>query len=741
MSDLVGSAEGETLVGTDGPDTIDGLGGNDVIDGAGGADTMKGGAGDDVFHVDDVGDQVIELSGEGTDEVRSSIAYTLSSHVENLVLTGNAVSGTGNGLNNRITGNDSANILSGGGGSDIFVGGGGDDLYSVEATVFVDGSGGYAFGQLDQVVEAAGGGIDTIRTNAGGTLPAEVENMILTGSLDLTAFGNALGNVLTGNDGRNFMRGGDGDDRLDGGAGGDNMDGGAGDDIYVVDDPLDRLTEAPDGGTDTVLSAISHVLDYSFERLTLTGEAAIDGTGNHRDNRIVGNVAANALAGGGGNDSIEGGEGDDGLSGGFGADTMFGGAGNDSLRGGADNDLVQGDDGDDLVFNDDGGSDASFGGAGNDGFFFGNRLDAGDVNDGGDGLDTLAIRGLMAPGFEFGADNLRDIEVLLVASGANLSFPAPGGTNAGSFSYDLITRDANVAAGAILTVVAGSPGGGISGLQSDESLGFDGSAETNGAFRIFAGLGEDRLIGGEGGDGFFFETGALTAADRVDGGAGIDSLALRGDYEGPGDDGGAALVLGEASISGIEVLALLSGHDDRFGGAIVPEGFDYDLTMADGNVGAGEILIVSATGLGADEMVRFDGSAEADGSFRILSGAGDDWLVGGAGADQIHGGLGADWLDGGLGFDTYIYRAAGESTSAARDTLMLGDGDRVDLSYFDGAFAFVGAAAFSGGASELRAYQSGDQWIVEGDVDGDLVADLVISVASADPILAGDFIL
>ena len=85
-------------------------------------------AGDDTYIVDNAGDKVIELPGEGTDLVKASVSYTLSDNVENLLLTGNTdINGTGNALANSLTGNDGNNVLDGDAGADTMAGGAGDD--------------------------------------------------------------------------------------------------------------------------------------------------------------------------------------------------------------------------------------------------------------------------------------------------------------------------------------------------------------------------------------------------------------------------------------------------------------------------------------------------------------------------------------------------------------------------------------------------------------------------------------
>src|SRR5207244_2671333 len=91
--------------------------------------------------IDNAGDVVSELDGQGTDVVRASVSHTLEDNVEKLVLTGSsATDGTGNDGSNLIIGNAAANVLSGAGGNDTLYGNGGDDtLYGGEGNDSLDG--------------------------------------------------------------------------------------------------------------------------------------------------------------------------------------------------------------------------------------------------------------------------------------------------------------------------------------------------------------------------------------------------------------------------------------------------------------------------------------------------------------------------------------------------------------------------------------------------------------------------
>lgn len=130
---LTGLAVADILLGLEGNDTLEGLAGGDTLDGGLGADIMKGGAGDDTYIVDNLGDQTIELAGQGTDTVKSILTHRLKANIEKLILTDTgAIDGTGNALVNAIEGNSKNNKINGGLGADDMKGGLGDDTYVVD---------------------------------------------------------------------------------------------------------------------------------------------------------------------------------------------------------------------------------------------------------------------------------------------------------------------------------------------------------------------------------------------------------------------------------------------------------------------------------------------------------------------------------------------------------------------------------------------------------------------------------
>ncbi|HEX8573986.1 MAG TPA: M10 family metallopeptidase C-terminal domain-containing protein [Allosphingosinicella sp.] len=473
-----------------------------------------------------------------------------------------------------------------------------------------------------------------------------------------------------------------GDDVLDGGPGADSLAGGRGNDVYIVDSLDDVVVENDGEGTDEVRTSLAaYVLAPNVEKLTATSDVAQD---------LRGNAGDNGLAGGGGGDFIR-------------------------LH--------------------DGGNDAANGGEGNDVFLFGAALDGADQVNGGSGTDQIAIQGDYA-----GAEALTlgssivSIENFAILPGNDMRFGDPG-TN--FYDYELTFQDLAVAAGVQLVVDANR-------LRVGEDFTFNGSAETDGSFFIYGGSGVDTLTGGARNDVFIFgHQGQWGAGDIVTGGAGVDQLALRGNY---------TIVFGAGQLNGIEQIGMVSAQDTRYGA--LGSSYSYDLTMADSNV-AGIQMTVDAAPLKPGETLTFDGSAEDDGSFRLFGGRGDDRLAGSQNGDILTGNGGADQLAGGAGGDAFRYVAASDSAPGSADRILdfTPGTDWIDLSRIDAdthaagnqAFRWIGSNGFTGtdaaSAGELRAYQSGNSWFVEGDTDGNGAADFVIEVVTPAPLAADHFLL
>jgi Ca2+-binding RTX toxin-like protein len=147
---------------------------------------------------------------------------------------------------------------------------------------------------------------------------------------------------------------------------------------------------------------------------------------------------------------------------------------------------------------------------------------------------------------------------------------------------------------------------------------------------------------------------------------------------------------------------------------------------------------------------RMNGGSEND---RLSGLAGKDELDGGAGNDRLTGGIGADKLTGGLNADRFEFLAVADSrTAGGRDTIVdfsRSQGDRIVLSAIDAsttlggnqAFKFIGTAAFTGAAGELRYQKSGGNSNIYADTNGDGVADMQIISDVALSFVKGDFVL
>lgn len=310
---ILGSKDNDTLEGMAGNDTLISGAGNDFLDGGTGNDSIDGGIGNDILVGGDGRD--ILVGGSGDDKL------------------------DGGKDDDTLNGDVGKDTLNGGAGVDKLTGGDGNDYYIIDNS-------------KDVVTETNKnlkiGGDDTVETSlVNYTLPKNVENLIFTGNANNNGTGNELNNKITGNIGDNQLFGEAGNDwiisasgvdLLDGGLGMDTLEGGDDDDVYVMNNIEDQIIETENGGEfDLVKATVSFDLNSApnVEGLELSGQKALDGTGNDLSNLLQeseNGVVANTFRGMKGDDTINAEGGDDTLEGGEGNDILDGSEGTDTAE-------------------------------------------------------------------------------------------------------------------------------------------------------------------------------------------------------------------------------------------------------------------------------------------------------------------------------------------------------------------------------------------------------------------------
>ena len=417
-----------------------------------------------------------------------------------------------------------------------------------------------------------------------------------------------------------------------------------------------------------------------------------------------------------------GGAGNDVLTGGSGADLLFGEAGNDTLLGKGGNDFLFGGAGDDTLTGGVG-NDQVFGQAGND-LMIWNPGEGTDLNEGGDGADTVQVNG------GNGAETFT-----VTPNGTRVRFdrttPAP-------FSLDIGTTEnlqLNMNGGDD-TFTASNGLAGLISLSVDGGDGNDTITGGDGNDRLSGGDGNDIITGGRGSDAIILGAGDDTAvwnpgdgSDIVEGQDGNDTMifnganvnenitlsASNGRLELTRDVG--AVTMDTNGLENIDINAL-GGADtitlnDLSTTSVKQVNLDLGATAgAAGGDGQTDRVIVSGTN-GADN-VQVTGSgtsfvvaglsdvvnvANAEGaldklqvnlldgndtldastlpagivsSFTADGGAGDDVITGSQGADTLIGGDGLDVIIGGRGNDMLL---GGEGN----DTFVWNPGDGSDV--------------------------------------------------------------
>ncbi len=685
MAVIIGTTGDDSLLGTGAADTIVGLAGNDFLDdgGGAGADEMDGGTGNDTYYVNVAGDTVVEFSGEGTDQVRTTLnVLALANNVENLVFVGSGdFVGVGNSGDNLILGGAGNDQLTGGAGNNTLIGSGG-----VDVAVYETAPAAITVNLLNGTAANGYGGTDSLQ---------QIENVIGSAFADTmtgdngnnTLYGNDGDDVLSGGNGNDILIGGAGNDTLDGGTGRNDMIGGAGNDTYFVASNQDLIYEDVGGGTDTVkLSTTNGVytLPANVENLTFIGGGTFTGTGNALDNVIIG---------GGNNDTIDGGAGADTMNGGAGSDTYYvdnagdviidssgvsdqvkttlssytlqagiegltyigngnftgtASSGNSSLIGGSGDDVLTGLGGNDELSGGTGGNDRLVGGAGNN-YYFGISLSSNETID-------------------YSAD----------PSAVNVNLSTGVGTNGygGNDTYDT-GPNANIV--------------GVIGSAFDDVI--VGSSRNN----TLSGGGGNDLLKGLGGN------------NTYDGGAGTNTV----DYSAAGSAIHVDLNNGNATANGY-------GGQDTFTNIQNITGSANDDVIVGSNV-ANQLV----GGTGHDVLVGLGG---------------DDVLDGGTGsANELQGGTGNDTYIVSVASDT-ITEFAGEGTDTVQTNLasFTLPANVENLTYTgSGNFAGTGNSAanvITGGSHDdsLTGAGGADRFVFSGPASGhDTITDFTADNASA----------
>ena len=615
----------------------------------------------------------------------------------------------GLGGNDTIIAGTANDTLDGGTGNDDLRGGAGNDTYIFDSL-------------SDTLLESANQGIDTLVIDAVNNIVVaagyvldlvslvNVENIDIsrTNLQLLNIGGNNLNNVLTGNNANNeiygyigadSLIGGLGNDYLDGGAGIDTMNGGAGDDVYIVDNVADVITDAE--GLNEVRATISYSVanNLAFDNLVLLGTDAINATGNSLNNLLLGNAGDNILDGGAGADAMEGGKGNDTYLWREAGDTFFelanegidtlqlasdfgfaaGAAATASLGGNIENldasniggvafhlmgnalsNILTGNDADNNFSGEDG-DDTMFGGAGNDGFLGGLGIDS---LVGGIGDDIYAVN-LKLSGVAGTISAVASLEDIIVESSSSV-----GGID----SLRLDGGTTNLALASTIVLVTG-----LEHLYAentiDTKLNLTGNAASNNiignnAANIILGLAGDDTLRGGGGD------------DTLDGGAG-NNVYLGGS----GNDTylSELVLLGGLTHVNDTYSADESGIDTiKFSGQVNSASV-LELSLA--NLSGYENTDISNTGntninlVGNDLNNNLTGN---DGNNFLRGDAGDDTLVGGLGNDTLGGGYGSDLLNGGAGDDMYIIDVSTDIIQAD-----LSGTDTVQVKYTTGLYTLA----------------------------------------------------
>src|SRR5215471_8321047 len=408
IENILGSYYNDTLIGDANANVLDGFSGSDSLVGNAGDDkllagfgnvTLNGGTGIDTASYENVWGSGVTVSlNTGFGQVTGIGTHTLLS-IENLIGSHGDDTLTGDGGANVLMGLDGNDLIAGLGGNNTVDGGGGDDiLVDGIGNETLDGGAGndtlVLLGNLTLTVDLNITGPQSIGNGVGTDTLTGIENVTGSNFANDILTGDANDNVLIGLGGNDTISGRDGNNVIDGGAGNDVLSAGIGDDLILGGSGNDTMRGSSgndslfgDSGADTLTGNLGDDLldggagNDTASYLTNNGVSSVNvsllisGPQNVGDAGVDTLVSIENLTGTNFGDTLIGNDGDNFLDGGTMTDT-----GDDLLIGGLGNDTLHGR----------GGTDTLLGGDGND------RLTgvalANDYADGGNGIDTMALK-------------------------------------------------------------------------------------------------------------------------------------------------------------------------------------------------------------------------------------------------------------------------------------------------------------------------------------------------------------
>ncbi|WP_225770488.1 calcium-binding protein [Inquilinus sp. Marseille-Q2685] len=686
---LPGTAQADEIYGYAGDDTLQGEAGDDQLIGGAGADVLDGGEGFDTISY-----------GDSAQGVRVNLAT-------GVVSGGDAEGDTiadiehvrGSARADTLVGSAGDNMLRGGNGDDWLVGGAGADT--------LDGG----FGWSDIASYSGSNAGVTVNLALGTGSGGDAEGDSIADDIE-DASGSAYADTLTGNAEDNFLSGGAGNDVIRGEAGDDVLEGGAGADTLSGGDGIDLVGYGhSSAGVTVTIGGIAAGGDAQGDSIADDIE---DVSGSVYADTLTGSAGDNTLNGNSGNDILRGGAGADILSGGSGTDlvsysdstkgatvnlaagagsggtahgdrlysieTVIGSAHADTLIGSELDDTLIGGAGDDRITGGKGDDDTLTGGVGNDIFVYDAREFGEDTVTDFDAGDKIDLSALHIADFDtlkhFMEQDGSDV-VITFGYGMWETFPPdPPWPNNELIRLENVSLD-SLSADDFIFDTSTTPSG-INGTDLyDVLFGNNGNNTFYNGDVIYAGGGDDYV---------------QNSPRFLDGGAGIDTVALGNDFVhlGSSADLQSGQYVNVENVTGTYYDDIIRGD----GGANVLRGLDDNDVLTgrggadtlDGGAGSDTasysdstkgvtVDLAAGTGSGGtaqgDTLVSIEavnGSAYAD---TLIGSGGANTLRGSVGDDVLRGGAGADTLDGGAGFDLVSYF---DSTKGVTVNLAAGTG-------------------------------------------------------------------